>query len=203
VKTKLKASIRGFTRVELTTLALTLGLLFTLVLVSRPSSRERSKRIQCASNLTTIGLSFKTWALDNGDRFPMETHAEQESPAAFRYFQVMSNSLANPRIFVCPSDGRKPAKEIAGDFSNSNLSYFVGLDGRVTNPNMFLLGDRNLTNGPLPPNRILVFNTNFPVGWTAEMHHYQGNIVLSDGSVQQFSVGALSTALRANRLAMP
>jgi hypothetical protein len=176
---KLKASIRGFTRVE------------------------RSKRIQSASNLTSIGLSFKTWALDNGDRFPIETHAEQESTAAFRYFQMISNSVANPRILVCPSDDRKAAKEIAGDFSNSNLSYFVGLDGRVTKPNMFLLGDRNLTNGPLPPNRILVLNTNFPADWTSEMHRYQGNIVLSDGSVQQFSAGALSTALHANRLVMP
>ena len=201
--TKLKSSIHGFTHVELTTVALVLGLLCALVLASRPSSQERSKRIRCTSNLTTIGLSFKTWALDNGDRFPMETYAEQGSPEVFRYFQMMSKSLANPKILICPSDVREPAEDIANGFSNSNLSYFVALDAHSTNPNMFLLGDRNLTNGPLPPNRILVLNTNFPMDWTAEMHHYQGNIVLSDGSVQQFSARALSTALHANRLAMP
>jgi prepilin-type N-terminal cleavage/methylation domain-containing protein len=203
VKTQTELLIRGFTRLELMVVALIFSLLAAVALVSCSASRERSKRIQCSSNLTMIGLSFKTWALDNSDRFPMETHAEQGSAEAFRYFQMMSNALANPRILICPADGRKPAKDMAGDFSNSNLSYFVGLDARDTNPHMFLLGDRNLTNGPLPPNRILVLNTNFPVGWTREMHHYQGNIVLSDGSVQQFSSAALSTALGNNRLAMP
>ena len=89
--------------------------------------------------------------------------------------------------------------------SNSNLSYFIGLDAQDTNPQMFLIGDRNLTNGPLPPNRILTLNTNFPVGWTRELHRYRGNIGLADGSVQQFSGSALSTACQSstNRLAFP
>ena len=126
-----------------------------------------------------------------------------ESGEAFRYFQVISNEIATPNVLICPADTRQPAANIARGFSRSNLSYFLGLDARDTNPQMFLTGDRNLTNGPLPSNRILVLNKNCPVGWTAEMHHYQGNIGLADGSVQQFSGGRLSEALGTNRLAMP
>lgn len=123
------------------------------------------------------------------------------------HFQAMSNLLADPKVLVCPSDVRVPAAYLAGNLSNTNLSYFLGLDARDTNPQMFLTGDRNLTNGPLPPNRILVLNTNFPLGWTREMHHYRGNIGLADGSVQQYSNIRLTDALRdesfTNRLAMP
>jgi hypothetical protein len=51
-------------------------------------------------------------------------------------------------------------------------------------------------------------NTNYPAGWTRGMHFPQGNIVLSDGSVQQFSITRLKTALsncwwQSNILAFP
>ena len=133
----------------------------------------------------------------------MGSFAEQEGVEASRYYQMMSNSLANPKVLICPADVRKPARDIVSGLSNSNLSYFVGLDARDTNPQTFLSGDRNLTNGPLPPNRILVLNTNSPVGWTRDLHRYQGNIGLADGSVQQFSSFRLSAAPYNNRLAIP
>ena len=123
------------------------------------------------------------------------------------HFQAMSNLLADPKVLVCPSDIWLPAANLGSGLSNTNLSYFLGLDVQDTNPQMVLTGDRNLTNGPLPPDRILVLNTNFPLGWTREMHHYQGNIGLADGSVQQYSNSRLTEALRnasfTNRLAMP
>jgi hypothetical protein len=79
---------------------------------------------------------------------------------------------------------------------------------------MILGGDRNLTNGWPTTNRVLTVTPNTPVGWTHELHQFQGNVALSDGSVQQPTSLRLqqraSVALRSRpstnatlRLAMP
>lgn len=213
----LLASIRGFTRLELAAIVLVCGLFIVPLFVSAMTrAKERSQRITCTHNLKELCLALKTWALEHGDRFPMNVPAEEGGSTqhagkgeVFRYFQMMS---ASPKTLVCPSDVRKPATNLESGLSNINLSYFLGLDAVDTNPQMFLSGDRNLTNGPLPSNRILVLSTNFDIGWTYEMHHNQGNIGLADGSVQQFSRKGLSESLRStafnntgltNRLAMP
>jgi prepilin-type processing-associated H-X9-DG protein len=130
-----------------------------------------------------------------------------ETGEVFRHFQTMSNEFANPKVLICPSAVRVPAKDLFTGFSNTNISYFVGIDARDSNPQMFLSGDRNLTNGPLTSNRILVITPNSPAGWTHEMHSFQGNIGLADGSVQQYSTARLAEGLRnseaTNRLAIP
>ena len=118
--------------------------------------------------------------------------------------------LSNPKLLVCPADTRVPAKDLGPGFSNTNLSYFVGLDADETYPQMFLYGDRNLTNSLPLQHGILVLVPNRPVGWTHELHNGQGNIALADGSVQgwtsshlsQAMVGPLVTSIT-NRLAMP
>jgi hypothetical protein len=202
------------TRIELLSLLVVIGLLFVLILIpGMVMSKARSQRINCANNLRQMTLAFKTWALDREDTFPMNLGTNRggtkeyvpEGPA-FKHFQALSNEFANPRILICPSDTRRPALNITG-LSNSNLSYFIGLDVQDTNPQMFLIGDRNLTNGPLPLNHILTLNTNFPAAWTRELHRYQGNVGLADGSVQQFSSNALNATIGglaySNRLAFP
>ncbi len=50
---------------------------------------------------------------------------------------------------------------------------------------MVVAGDRNLTNGFPPTNGMLYLTTNQNVGWTKELHKFEGNIALGDGSVQQ------------------
>jgi len=75
-------------------------------------------------------------------------------------------------------------------------------------PQLLLAGDRNITNAASPRNGILEVTTNNPSGWTKEMHHEIGNIVLADGSVQQLSILRLqetiaNTGLATNHLQMP
>lgn len=204
----------GFSRVDLVAVVLVCVVLGGPLLLSAMSRYEsRLKQIGCVNNLKDLGLGFKTWALDHGDKFPMpmdEAKAKQENRAneveAYRCFELLSNELAAPKILVCPADTRRPAENLDA-VSNSNLSYFVGIDGEDANPQMLLMGDRNLTNGLLPANRVLVINTNLPVGWTREMHGGQGNIGLADGSVQQYTSSRLTEALRnssgTGRLAFP
>ncbi len=198
-------------RVEVFAIGAVLFVLFTFVLIpGMVMSKARSQRIDCTNNLRQFGLAFKTWALEHEDRFPMSVSTTNggsmeyvQDGEVFRHFQVLS---PNPKLLICPSDVRQPALDLLG-LSNSNLSYFVGVDAHDTNPQMLFTGDRNLTNGPLLPNRILLLNTNLPVGWTRELHRVQGNIGLADGSVQQFSSSALRAAgsgpSLTQRLAMP
>lgn len=201
-------------RIELVAVCAVLVLLFIFVLIpGMVMSRARAQRIDCANNLRQMGLAFKTWALEREDYFPMQVSTNRggsmeyaQSGPAFRHFQEFSNHIADPRLLICPADTRRPAPDLAS-LSNSSLSYFVGLGSQDTNPQMLLFGDRNLTNGPLAQNRILVLTTNYAVGWTTELHRFKGNIGLADGSVQQFSSSALRTALGGrsftNRLAIP
>ena len=127
----------------------------------------------------------------------------------FRNFQVMSNELHDPRILVCPADDRTPPKSFGDGWGNTNVSYFVGLGAQDVFPELLLTGDRNITNGPLSPGRILLVTTNTPAGWTHELHRFKGNVALAEGSVMGLSTSGLRTALQkmggdgTNRLAMP
>ncbi|MEO7299431.1 MAG: hypothetical protein ABI042_12750 [Verrucomicrobiota bacterium] len=121
----------------------------------------------------------------------------------------MSNELGLPKALVCPADkGRKPADDFL-KLSNSNLSYFLGVDANENLPQSILSGDRNITNGFAPTNGMLLLMTNQPVGWTKEIHKYQGNVALGDGSVQQASSARLrdeivrNSDLSTNRIQLP
>ena len=100
-------------------------------------------------------------------------------------------------------------------FNNFKLSYFLGVNAQDSNPQMILAGDRNiwgyLGNTTTPPNVNGYGNANstefamgtnwgtgtvtFP-GWSpSKMHQGQGNVLLSDGSVQQVSSSRLCQQL--------
>jgi hypothetical protein len=130
------------------------------------------------------------------------------SSLVIRTFAVMSNELGTPKLVICPADDRNPAAAFDARFSSSNISYFIGLDGREAAPQMFLAGDRNLTNG-LPVNDgVLLLPTNRPAGWDQRLHRGQGDVLLCDGSVQQVSSSKLwqqlcATGTNVSRIMMP
>ncbi|MBI3191978.1 MAG: type II secretion system protein, partial [Pedosphaera parvula] len=77
-----------------------------------------------------------------------------------------------------------------------NISYFLGLDADETRPQMILAGDRNLSlNGKPVKSGLLSVTTNDVLGVTAELHAFAPNVVLSDGSVQQFNSGRFRAQL--------
>ncbi len=124
-----------------------------------------------------------------------------------RHFQVMSNELSMSKVLICPADTRVSATNFSS-LSNSNISFFLGLDASESNPQTILSGDRNITNGTPIKNGILALTTNQPAGWTDEIHRKFGNVVLSDGSVPRLSGMGLrsvvgNTGNFTNRLQMP
>lgn len=209
-----KPGARSFTLIELLVVLVIIVVLACLFFPAMQRARGRAFRISCTSNLKQIGLSFKTWALDNKDRFPWQvlTNAAgalrpEAATNAYLHFLVMSNELSTPYILRCPADAQRTLTRDFGKLSNTNISYFVGLDTEDATPQMFLAGDRNLTNGLAITNRVLFLATNLQAGWTHELHSGNGNICLADGSVQQFNAfglrEAVTNAVGGNRLLMP
>jgi competence protein ComGC len=106
--------LRALTLVELL-VVLAVIVLFVLLVPGDPSARAKAKAMQaaCQSNLKQIGIAFRTWEGDHGDKYPMSVPKDKGGSLEygagremFRHFQVMSNELNNPKIMLCPSDDR-------------------------------------------------------------------------------------------------
>jgi hypothetical protein len=104
--------------------------------INPPRARPMAPRVVCANNLKQIGLSFRTFAIDNDGHFPfnLSTNAggtrelcaidsEGFDSHAALHFQVLSNELSTPKLLVCPKD---PSRKSAVGFHNlqaTNVSY--------------------------------------------------------------------------------
>lgn len=193
-----------------------LAVLALAFLADRKRRADRAKLIHCMGNLKHVGLSFRMWALDHQDAYPMSLSTNRggtlehvATGEVWQHFQIMSNELNTPVILACASDrDRVPVRHFTSAFGNTNISYFVGVDANETMPQMFLTGDRNLEGSTRLPNRMLPLTSNDTVSWSKRMHCHQGNVGLSDGSVQRFSSlqlqeALLHTGVATNRLALP
>ena len=192
-------------------------MLAAVLLPALTLARPRAKRINCSNNLHQIGLAYKTWALDHNDKYftqlSVTNHGALEVALAgnvARAFEVMSNELTSPKVLVCQVDPqRKAAMLFNGSMSNLNVSYFIDIDADDARPQMFMAGDRNITtNGvQLAPNAVHLLRTNTVVGWTAAMHQNNGNVLIVDGSAQQWNNLGLQNGLAqtgtTNRIAVP
>jgi len=211
MKTIVADSERAVTLVDVCVVIALLVLIGVVVMRTLPEVASRPQpmlRINCVNNLRQNELALKTWAVDNNDKFPMQVSVTNGGTMelvvdgfVYEHFQVMSNELFAPKLVLCPADvTRQPARSFQnGDFSNTNVSYFLGVDASDVDPAMILLGDRNITleGSALKPG-LISLATNSPLGWTEEIHMEQGNIGLVDGSVQQVSSQKLQQALQWN-----
>lgn len=219
----------AFTRLELVVVLAVIFTLFVLLVLpylARPKHRGGHARIRCSSNLKQIALSFKMYAGDHGQKFPMADYADSaitnpvssQPLPAWQYYLAISNELGSTKILLCREDISR-STNAAVDFStttqgfahptkqNAATSYFLGLHADETKPNTLLTGDRNLSSsarGPLYSSaggNVVDVSTNSL--WSqlpGQKHHDNGgNYALADGSVQQASNARLLDALRLAR----
>ena len=153
-------------------------LLAGMLLPALARAKSKAQRISCMNNMKQIGLSFRTWAIDNDGNFPFNVSTNKggtlelclpgsdgfDRNAAF-HFQVMSNELSTPKILVCPADTKKKEALNFESLQPENVSYQVCSGTNVTelNPNQMLAVCLVHNNGALV------------------------NVLLCDGSVQQMS----------------
>jgi len=214
-KVKTTAGRSALTLVEVLVIIAVLVLLVGMLSVDLSKDTKRSRRTVCVNNLRQVGLSFKICAGGSYDRYHFQREATQNGTIewvvtgeVWPHFLVMSNELNTPKVLVCPADTRRPAASWAS-LSNSNISYFIGLDAVETLPEMLLSGDSNLEVDGKPVGQgLLNLWTNSPVAWTTNRHKGHGGVCLGDGSALQFTNAQLRRALvrsdmATNRLAIP
>jgi hypothetical protein len=147
-----------------------------MLLPALAKAKAKAQRIKCVNNLKNVGLAFRIFSTDNGDRFPFEIQSVDGGTADFTnanqigaQFQALSNELSTPKIVICPSDaGKQEATNWAKNFTNGpannngtfnspcvTLSYTVSMDAQETYPQSFLSSDRNMTNLSATPKRDL------------------------------------------------
>lgn len=197
---------RALTLIELLVVVCIIVVAAALLLPALAAAKRKSSRINCVNNLKQVGLGFRIWEGDNGDKFPMQVSVTNGGAMELAVrgdvsaiFRVMSNELSTPKVLVCPADTKRHyATNFENDFGHQTISYFVGLDAEGKYPQMILSGDDNLqVNGVRVRPGLLNLPTNSSFQWTKERigkFHGLANVELSDGSVQTTTSAALQQA---------
>lgn len=202
-----RGSVGAFTLIELLVVMAIIGILATLLLPTLARAKEKARRIKCLSNLKQISLSMNLFVTDN-EKFPCRlTVAEGGSytrPNVWETYKVMSNDISTPKILICPSDTRKAADSLV-KFSDTNISYFLGIESKEHRPGGLLAGDRNIENGrpsqdcPVAGVKgiaIAFGKIQIPkVYWSATQHRNAGNVSLGDASAHQVTAKGVQSLL--------
>ncbi|MDB6033635.1 MAG: hypothetical protein JWM16_3973 [Verrucomicrobiales bacterium] len=218
-------SQRAFTRTDLLVIICLVTLFLAITLTGHADNRGRSQKLSCMDNLRQIGEGFNAWRFEHGDDQPWNVSPTNGGTYGFSVglpwieFTFLSNTVASPRILVCPSDtkvlprtasnwGNGPGGFQNSGYRNNSLSYTLGLHAFLEAPSELLSSDRDLSvdglgntcaYAGLGANIAAGINSYSPatrVGWTNEIHRSLGNILTGDGTVLEKNTSQLRTFLR-------
>ena len=199
---------RGFTWLELLLVVIVVIILAGLVLpMLAPRRKADGRRIQCLNNLKILGLGLRIFATDNNGLFPWAVPVREggtqeeiaDEQRIWRHVAVLSNELNTPKVLLCPKDPRfdklagktlvfgPPQTNNTLQFGhNDHFSYFLYTGANEDEPELLMGGDRNLTRNGVPvQGRITPTPTDLFQFSKPGHHDGLGNVLMSDGSVQQ------------------
>src|SRR6266545_1402383 len=115
----------GFTGWDLLIILATVALAAGVLLPALARSKSKSARLNCVSYLKQVGLAFRMWSNDSGDKFPWRVSTNQggtlelaESGDPLPHFQAVSNELNTPKVLACGFDTTRARVASFDQFTN-------------------------------------------------------------------------------------
>lgn len=220
-----KRATEAFALVELAAVLAVVGLLLVAAVFALKQVKKRAAPIKCVNQLKNVGLAYRIFATDSGDRFPFQLSATNGGTKEFehdivRQYLALTNELYTPRLLVCVTRAFGRARNSRGyeteakswaELSAGNIDYFVNLDADEAAPRRILAADDELQIGGKTAHGLQLVRTNDVLSYPAGLHENggnYGNAVMSDGSVEQFGserwAGILAdSGLETNRFLLP
>ena len=137
----LRKKIGAFTLIELLVVIAIIAILAALLLPALARAKAKAQRISCTNSLKQVGLSFRTFAIDNDGNMPQTLARSQGgdsedvgyrtlekvqlnfttgtgSRGVSMMFLCMSNELSTPKILFCPAEYESSYRQAASSFGN-------------------------------------------------------------------------------------
>jgi prepilin-type N-terminal cleavage/methylation domain-containing protein len=131
----LRKKIGAFTLIELLVVIAIIAILAALLLPALARAKAKAQRISCTNSLKQVGLSFRTFAIDNDGNMPQTLATSQggasedvgyrvlganqlNSRGVSKMFLCMSNELSTPKILFCPAEYESSYRQAASSFGN-------------------------------------------------------------------------------------
>ena len=146
----LRKKIGAFTLIELLVVIAIIAILAALLLPALARAKAKAQRISCTNSLKQVGLSFRTFAIDNDGNMPQTLPWAQggdsddvgyrvlastqriSDPTTGTYtsgsrgvsmmFLTMSNELSTPKILFCPAEYESSYRQAASSFTGVSLA---------------------------------------------------------------------------------